>query len=110
MLLLLHFEWCKAQDALFVDVDQEIQAQVSEILIEHPHLVDVGKGRSGADPFVMALAELHHCAVVTAEKETNSLAKPRIPDVCKARGIPCGNLLYLIKQEKWTFGPIWLWM
>jgi hypothetical protein len=96
-------QWCRKQDALFVPIDEPIQIKVAEILHEHPNLVDAGKGRSGADPFVIALAELRHGAVLSSEAETGKLLKPRIPDVCRARGISCGNILYLIQQEKWTF-------
>jgi hypothetical protein len=50
--------WAKGQPRLFVELDADIQAATSTILAEHPKLVGVGKGRSGADPFVIALDEL----------------------------------------------------
>jgi hypothetical protein len=95
--------WCKARDGFFIDIDDAIQTKVTEILAAHPNLVDEGKGRSGADPFVIALAELHNCKVITGEALTNKLSRPRIPDICHARTIQWGNLLSLVQSEKWTF-------
>ena len=96
-------EWCKRQTNLFVAFDDSIQRKVIEILATHPNLVDAGKGRSGADPFVIALAELNQCIVVTGEVATGKPSKPRIPDVCKDRSVRCFNLLDMIQAESWTF-------
>ena len=94
-------KWCKNQTDLFIGVDTKIQETVIDILSTHPDLVQVATGRSAADPFVIALAEIHGCTVITGE--TSKPSKPRIPDVCRDRGIPFGNLLYLIKNENWSF-------
>src|SRR5438477_12172340 len=52
------FAWCKERkEDLFLEIDDDIQEIVKEILLDHPRLVDTVKGRSGADPFVIALAE-----------------------------------------------------
>jgi hypothetical protein len=40
-----------------LEIDDDVQEIVKEILRDHPRLVDTVKGRSGADPFVIALAE-----------------------------------------------------
>lgn len=93
--------WCKSQSNLFLKIDTQIQEKVIDILTTHPNLVEISSGRSAADPFVIALAELNSCTVITGEISKPS--KPRIPDVCIARSVNWGNLLYLIKQEKWTF-------
>ena len=95
--------WVTQQQNLFVTMDKEIQLKVREILLAHPDLVDAGKGRSGADPFVIALAELNNCTVISGEQLTGRLNRPRIPDICSARSIPHGNLLFLIQQEGWKF-------
>src|SRR5437868_13423670 len=51
------FKWCKERkDKLIVDIDASIQAHVSRIMKTYPRLVDTVKGRSGSDPFVIALA------------------------------------------------------
>lgn len=95
--------WCKSQDGLFIPFDSAIQLKVTEVLTTHPNLVDTGKGRSGADPFVIALAELNHCIVVTGEVATGKPSKPRIPDVCKDRSVTCYSLLEMIQAQSWKF-------
>lgn len=95
-------EWCDGRWEFFKEVDEAIQIKVAEILSTHPKLVKAGSGRSGADPFVIALAELTGAAVVTGEN-FGTEEKPKIPFVCKARGVPCGNVLWMIQREGWTF-------
>ncbi|MDZ4833592.1 MAG: DUF4411 family protein [Candidatus Melainabacteria bacterium] len=95
-------KWCDAQDAFFKEVDEAIQRKVADILTTHPMLVKAGSGRSGADPFVIALAELTDATVITGEI-FGSASKPKIPDVCRDRGVKCGNVLHMIKSEGWTF-------
>jgi hypothetical protein len=52
------FDWCKGRkETLVRELDDETQGIVKEILRDHPRLVDTVKGRSGADPFVIELAE-----------------------------------------------------
>lgn len=96
-------DWCEAQAGFVFAVDEDIQQTVEQILEAHPNLVDAERNRSEADPFVIALAELNQCTVITGEKFSANPNKPKIPNVCAARGIPCGNLLYLIQQERWQF-------
>lgn len=96
-------EWATEQSNLFVEVDDEIQDEVSKILANHPRLIDTRKGRSGADPLVIALAKVRECSVVTGELPSNSLKRPKIPDVCNSIGVECLNLLGLMRREGWVF-------
>ena len=70
-------------------------------MASYPRLVDTVKGRSGADPFVIALAATTnpHMVVVTEEQ----IGKTRIPDVCAAEKIQCCGLADLIEREDWKF-------
>ena len=79
------------------------QAVVSRIMSTHPNLVDVGTGKSGGDPFVIALAKINGLTVVTGEKFSKNPAKPKIPDVCAAYGVPCINILQFIRDQKLKF-------
>jgi hypothetical protein len=66
--------------------------------------VDTAKGKSGADPMVIALAQRGfplHC-VVTEEKG-GSERKPKMPYVCGQEDIRVINLLQLIRDNGWTF-------
>ena len=55
----------------------------------------------GADPFVIALAEMNGCAVVTDEN-LGTEAKPHIPYVCRVRRIKALTVLELIQAEGWV--------
>jgi hypothetical protein len=39
-----------------VPLTQDVQVAVREVLVQHERLIGIGKGRRGADPFVIALA------------------------------------------------------
>ena len=94
------FKWCKERKGgLFVAIDGGIQAHVARILKDYPRLVDTVKGRSGADPFVIALAATVNpmMTVVTEEQP----GKTKIPDVCKSEKIDCIGLADLIERENW---------
>lgn len=95
-------EWTTLHPGMFIEVDEAVQLSVAAILAEYPNLIDVNTGRSGADPFVIALAQTSGCAVVTEEKP-RSLINPKIPDVCAALGVRCMNMLQVIRDEGWTY-------
>jgi Domain of unknown function (DUF4411) len=73
------------------------------ILADHEYLTKTGTGRGKADTFVIALASLRGCPVVT-EEQGGSAAKPRIPYVCNVRAVPCMGILAVIRAEGWRFG------
>lgn len=87
---------------MFVAIDEEIQKRVNEISDKYPNLVDYRSERVGADPFVIALAEIEGCTVVTGEIHGTS-NRPKIPDVCDALGIRCIDIRQLIRDQGWTF-------
>lgn len=99
------FEWCKALSGqLSVEIDDEQQEHMQQIMGTYPRLVDTVKGRSGGDPFVIAVAkmDLGRIAVVS-EEDFGKKDSPRIPDVCRAEKIDCYKLADFIDKEGWTF-------
>lgn len=84
-------------------LDEEVLAATKEILAVHKKLIGVGKGRNGADPFVIALALVRDGTVVTEEHPTGRIDKPKIPDVCNALGVPCTNLGGFASGQEWRF-------
>ena len=76
---------------------------MNNILGKYERLVDQRKNRTAADPFVIALAQINNCKVVTAEHPRNNLLKPNIPDVCDALNIQWMNPVQLMREEGWTF-------
>lgn len=98
------FKWAKQHKQLFHELDEGSQAAVSAILTDHPRLVMSLKGRTQADPFVIALAAVGYHTVVTEERAEGNDKRPRIPNVCAAKNIECINLLGMIRALGWTFG------
>jgi hypothetical protein len=94
------WKWAKAELKVHA-IDDEIQGVVAEILAAHQRLVDERRNRSKGDPFVIALAKMKGFAVVTGEKASGNLQKPKIPDVCGALDIKCITLLDLFREQGW---------
>jgi Domain of unknown function (DUF4411) len=94
--------WCKdRKEKLFVEIDDDIQTHLSRIVGNHPRLVDTVKGRSSADPFVIALAATMNPSMIVVTEEYEG--KTRIPDVCIAESIEYCRLADLIERENWKF-------
>ena len=82
---------------------EEVKHELEKKDDDHPRLIDTRRGRSGADPFVIALAKVRGSAVITGETPSGSLKRPKIPDVCRAIGVEPIGLLDLIRREGWVF-------
>jgi hypothetical protein len=96
------YAWAKSRkEKLIVPIDDRIQERVSVILERHEKLVR--HNRSGADPWVIGLAMVESCTVVSGERLSGSLSKPKIPDVCLDLGVPCIDLLSLFRELGWRF-------
>ncbi|HXM83545.1 MAG TPA: DUF4411 family protein [Burkholderiales bacterium] len=91
-------KWAKALDNFFVDTDRALLQKSKDIIIAHAGFIDPKSTRSGADPFVVALAEISGVPVVTYE--TMGKAKtPKIPNVCRARGIRVASFVEVLRAE-----------
>lgn len=95
-------KWAATQTNLFVPLDLPIQRAAKEILKVHPRMTGVGGKRNGADPFVIALAQIATGTVVTEETPKN-LTSPHIPDVCEAIGVRCIRLTTFLEEQGRTF-------
>ena len=100
-------EWCnqnQLQPYLQWTTDNSIQVAVSEILSIFPKLLDDRSGKSGADPWVVALAMIsRNCIVLTEEGPTTSPNRPKIPEACNHFGVEYIKLVDLIRRENWVF-------
>lgn len=96
-------DWIMARKGMLVPLDEAIQRHATQLLREHPRLVDTLRGRSKADPFVIATAIERNAVVVTGEILTGNMNKPRIPDICQAKGIRALSFLHMIRELKLTF-------
>ena len=97
------YKWALAQKRMFVPLDEDVQNAAMDILAKHP-LVPRNALGPIADPFVIALAQIRGCTVVSGEIWTNSPNKTKIPNVCSALGIKHINFLELIREHRWVFG------
>jgi hypothetical protein len=96
-------DWIQARKQMLVPLDEPIQLRAANLLSEFPRLVDTLRGRSKADPFVIATAMERGAIVVTGEPLTGKLDKPRIPDVCQVKQIRCITFLQMIRELKLSF-------
>ena len=80
------FNWAKENSIMFIPLDESIQLKVQELLLTHYNLIDIKNKKSSADPFVIALAILNNCTVVTEEKPSGGPNKSKIP-VCLQAGL-----------------------
>ena len=97
-------KWCddnQLKSFLRVAISEPI---LGEILEEFPRLLDDRTGKSGDDPWVIALAMVfQNCIVVTEEKPTGAAHRPKIPDVCAHFNLQCIQLVELVQRENWVF-------
>jgi hypothetical protein len=97
-------DWCtERKDALILPTDSSVIAQARVILAAYPNLVKAMKNQNRADAFVIAVAELQGATVVTGEGRDGSANRPKIPYICRERGIDCITLADLIESEGWVF-------
>lgn len=95
------YQWCKERkDKLVVEIDEATQDAVVELMANYPRLVDTAKGRSGGDPFVIALAQAASVQMTVVTEENPG--KTKIPDVCADEGIEVMKIVDLIEQEGWV--------
>lgn len=97
--------WAKRQAGLFVPLTAEIQRAGASIEARYPDLMDPKSPYQSADAYVIALAQVRNGVVVSQETSAAEKRKPPkdhyIPDVCRELGVPCINLLGLMRRERW---------
>ena len=103
------YDWARTQSGLFVPHDADIQNTVSSILAnpEHAKLLYTQDALNPAvaDPFVIATAKVHGCAVISNEVRLSSPSpkKNKIPNVCDDLGIAHISFLDLIIEQGWVY-------
>ena len=100
-------KWCREKGLkpyLELKIGDSDQRAVRNMLSTYPGMLNIKKGTSGADPWMVALAmKFRNSVVVTEEKSTGNLQHPRIPDVCKVSNIECVRISGIVKRENWIF-------
>lgn len=95
-------KWVVDRPYMFIALDEPIQRATSAVLRDHPMLMKATKNRNGADPFVIATAQVRAATVVT-EEQGGSPTKPKIPSVCAAIGVRCIDVLTFLREQGWSF-------
>ena len=99
--------WASSHKNLFVPLAPEVQLECASIEAKYPDLIDAKTPYQSADAYVIAWARLQGGVVISQETSVHEKRNPAkrhyIPDVCRDLGMPCINLLGLMRREKWTF-------
>lgn len=96
-------DWVQTCGTALVEIDEPMFVIAQAIDGQFPGWVT--KKKNGADPFVIALAEDQGLKVITGERQSGSEnpKKMKIPDVCSKRGVECGALVDMIREQGWSF-------
>jgi len=90
----------KKQNCRIIEVDAEVQANVTEVVTKCPGLVDFKQNKSSGDAFLIATAIKYDLTVITEE---NPDKQSKIPKVCECLGVHCIDILGLCELEDWEF-------
>lgn len=98
--------WIKTNAAMLVP-NAVVMLAMRAIQNQFPDLLDVKAEHEEADAYVIALAQMKNGTVITQVTPAADKLRPKrkyfIPDVCRELGIPCFNLLGLMRAEGWKF-------
>lgn len=96
--------WAKDRKAIFEPTAEHL-AEALKIEGAYPGMKDPRAPYTEADAYVIAVAKLRGGIVVTQETSSSMKKKPKqthyIPDVCSGLGIPCINILGMMRREGW---------
>lgn len=99
-------DWVGHHRDLFVPTAETL-TETQAIRRQFAGLLDPKAEYEEADAYVIALAKIRGGLVVTGETSATEKRNPKrshyIPDVCREMGIPCINLLGLMRREGWRF-------
>jgi hypothetical protein len=100
-------DWVKSRrdDGRFLAVDDPATQAAFARVVRHVNAgraTQLAKGRflAKADPLLIATAMVSGATVVTQEKEApQATSSVKIPDVCRAFGVPCVNTFDLLRTR-----------
>jgi hypothetical protein len=93
------FAWASLRPNIFQVPDRAVMEVFTEIVNNHPDFMKINSTKSGADPFVVAMAEVKNFTVVTYETMAKQNSAPKIPNVCVARGLETAQLVDVLRAE-----------
>jgi hypothetical protein len=96
------FAWAESQMPMFYPLEAELQYAQKIIVNQFPRLISEAKNRSLCDPWVIALAQIKQCPVISEENPGGNKT-PKIPDVCVELKIKSMKVADLIEELGWRF-------
>lgn len=96
-------DWARDHRNFFQEDDEPVQDFIREFYAAWPRNVDWGRRLLGADLFVIGRARANGHAVVTAERLSNQLETPKIPDACRIHGVRCIRFVDMAREQGWAF-------
>ena len=97
------YDWAKNHIKMFIEATENVQREVKAILNIYPKIINLNKEKTQADPYVVAVAKIKNCIVVTGESIQPRKDKTKIPEVCKDFNIQWMNILEMMRREGWRF-------
>ena len=99
-------DWCTDSSAgrerCVVPTDAAIATVAGAIVQQFPKWTQQGN-KNQADPFVIAVAEIRSCMVISGETNGGP-GRPKIPYVCGQRQVKHGRFIDVVLAEGWVFG------
>jgi len=99
-------DWARSRRELFRTLDEDVQTNLSELMIAFPQVSKLPDERY-ADPIVVALAHLQDCTVVSQEGKNDLVSNPNglpaIPNYCDFYSLRHLRLLHLFRELGWKF-------
>lgn len=93
------FDWFKNRKENFVHPnDDDVQRELDRLVNTYNNFGLI-TGKNEGDPFVVALAIVKNCIVVTNESMSNNMNGPKLPDVCRAEDIHWIKFVDVIRRE-----------
>lgn len=96
------YAWAADNISMFLPLENDLQIAQKAIVNRFPRLISEAKNRSLCDPWVIALAQINQCHVVSEENRGGN-STPKIPDVCDELRIKCLKVADLIEELGWKF-------
>ena len=94
-------KWLQTNHCTVLPIDDDVQANVTKIVREHPRMISFSSGGSSSgDAFLIATAMKYGLKVITQENKTKN---NKIPDICRQYNIECLSINELCSEEGWSF-------
>jgi hypothetical protein len=96
--------WFKPHKSCVIPIGEDQLKIVGEIVNKYPLVSQYKKPKPfNADCFVVAVAKINNCTVVTYEKSNGNPANPKIPVLCDEYGVKHCTLAEFFEKEGMNF-------